>query len=117
MRNAAWPALLAVGIQGRPRCSCQDGLQVVCQLLYYDGVMSHCLGNINQLALLSKQVAIEYSTPCQPALYTYVLAGVCLVSWRQGVKAKAKAEAKAQAACCLARALSRVQQLSVYHRP
>ena len=118
MSITAWPASEAVGIQEGSCRSCQDGLQVICQLLHCDDVTGHLLGNIHQPALLGKQVAVEHSTPCQSAIYTYVLAeGVRLVSCRQGVKAKVKAEAEAKAVHFLARALTQVQQPSVQHRP
>ena len=117
MSNTAWPASSAVEVQGASCCCCQDGLQVVCQLLQCDTVTSHISGNIHQPALLGKQVGVEHSTPCQSAIYRYVLAedqnGVRLVSCRQDVKAQAKAEAEAKAVHFLARVLTQVQQPSV----
>ncbi len=69
-----WPASKAVGISGASCCSCQDGLQVVCQLLHCDGVAGQLLGNLNQPALLSQQVGTEHCTPRQPAVYASMLA-------------------------------------------
>ncbi len=46
-------------MQGASCRNCQDGLQVVCQLLHRDDVTGHLSGNIDQLALLSHQVGAE----------------------------------------------------------
>ncbi len=73
-RDTAWLASKAVGIQGPPRCCCQHGLQVVCQLLHRDDVASHVLVNINQPALLGHQVDAEQCMPRQPAMYASMLA-------------------------------------------
>ncbi len=61
-------------MQGASCCSCQDGLQVVCQLLHCDDVTGHLVGNIDKPALLSHQVGAEHCTPRQPAVYTSSLA-------------------------------------------
>jgi len=66
--DTAWPALEAVGIQGASCRSCQDGLQMVCQLLHRDDATGHLVGNIHQPALLSHQVNAEHCTPRQPAV-------------------------------------------------
>lgn len=73
MRISGRPASNAVGIQGASCRSCQDRLQVVCQLLHRDGVAGHIVRNINQPALLSQQVDSEHGTPSQPAFETYML--------------------------------------------
>ncbi len=68
-------ASIAVCIQRASCCSCQHGLQVLCQLLHCDGVVSgHLVENINQLALLSQQVGSECCTPCQPRFSIHTLA-------------------------------------------
>ncbi len=86
MSNTAWPASLAVGVQGASCCSCQDGFQVVCQLLHCGDVTGRLEGNIDQPALLSQHVGSEHCTPCQPAILTYTHAeGVYI-----GRKRKAK---------------------------
>ena len=74
VRDTAWLASKAVGIQGPSCCCCQDGLQVVCQLLHCDDIASHVGVNINQPALLGHQVGAEYCTPRQPAVYASMLA-------------------------------------------
>jgi len=72
--DTAWPASKAVGMQGASCRSCQDGLQVVCQLLHRDCVTGHRSGNIDQLALLSHQVGAEHCRPRQPAVHARTLA-------------------------------------------
>ena len=74
MSNTAWPASLAVGIQAASCCSCQNGLQVVCQLLHCGGLTCRVEGHVNQLALLSQQAGSEHCPPCQPADGTHGLA-------------------------------------------
>ncbi len=69
MGITAWPVSTAVGIQGASCCSCQNGLQVVCQLLHCGGVTGHAAGNIDQSALLGRQVGAENCMPRQPAVY------------------------------------------------
>ncbi len=88
----AWPASAAVGIQGASCRSCQDGLQVLCQLLHCGDITGHLVGNIDQLALLTKQVGTKHGTPCQPAVYASRLAeGVkTVLSCKKGAQAKAK---------------------------
>ena len=90
--NTDWPASKAVGMQGASCRNCQDGLQVVCQLLHRDDVTGHLSGNIDQLALLSHQVGAEQCTPRQPAVYASTLAeGLrAVLSCRKGAQAKAK---------------------------
>ena len=96
-RTTDCPASKAVGIQGASCRSCQDGLQVVCQLLHCDNVTGHLLGNINQPALPSHQVGAEQCTPRQPAVYARTLANdremCCLAgrAHRQRQNARAKA--------------------------
>jgi hypothetical protein len=94
INNTAWPASKVVGIQGASCCSCQDGLQVVCQLLHRDDVTGHLSGNIDQLALLSDQVGAEHCTPGQPAVYASTLAeGMrSVLSCREGAQAKGKTQ-------------------------
>ena len=58
-RTTDRPASIAIGIQGASCCSCQHGLQVICQLLHCDGVTGQLVKNINYLALLSEQVVSE----------------------------------------------------------
>ena len=72
MSNTGRPASVAVGIQGASCRSCQNALQVVCQLLHCEGVTGQYFGNINQPALLSQQVGSECCTPCQPATSVYI---------------------------------------------
>ena len=90
--DTAWPASKAVSLQGASCCSCQDGLQVVCQLLHCDDVTGHVSGNIDQPALLSHQVGAEHCTPRQPAVYVKTLAGGVrtVLSCKKGARAKAK---------------------------
>ena len=73
MSTTGRPASIAVGIQGASCRSCQDGLQVICQLLHCDVVTGHLVRNINQPALLSQHVDSERCTSCQPAFSTYII--------------------------------------------
>ena len=82
MGITAWPASKAVGIQGTSCRSCQDGLQVLCQLLHCNDVTGHLAENIDQLALLSKQVGAEHCTPRPPAVYASMLAQKCCLVGR-----------------------------------
>jgi len=94
--DTAWPASKAVGMQGASCRSCQDGLQVVCQLLHRDCVTGHRSGNIDQLALLSHQVGAEHCRPRQPAVHARTLAEGLrpVLSCRKGAQAKAKYKGK-----------------------
>ena len=92
MSNTGRPASEAVGIQGASCRSCQDGLQVVCQLLHCDGVTGHLVRNINQPAFLSQQVGSECCTPCQPATSVYIF-NIQFLTYRQKATGKAKAKA------------------------
>ena len=86
-----WPASKAVGIQGASCRCCQDGLQVLCQLLHCESVIGYVVGHINQLALLSQQVGAEHSTPRQPAVYARTLTDAVrnVLTCRKGALAKA----------------------------
>ena len=68
IKYTACLASKAVGIQRPPRCCCQHGLQIVCQLLHCGVVIGHLVGNVNQTALLGHQVGAEYCSPRQPAV-------------------------------------------------
>lgn len=68
IKYTACLASKAVGIQRPPRCCCQHGLQIVCQLLHCGVAIGHLVGNVNQTALLGHQVGAEYCLPRQPAV-------------------------------------------------